>query len=158
MIINRLSKDDTKKAPLRVAINGFGRMGRLALRAAWGFDPANPSSLTTPSNAWGAGTFDIVHINEPEADAALSAHLLAFDSVHGRWPLAVSAQDDAIKIGDKTLSYSQAASPAEIDCNKLGIDIVLECSGKFKKTSALHPYFDAGVKRVVVSAPVKDCL
>lgn len=160
MVLNWLAKDGSKhtasERPLRVAINGFGRMGRLGLRAAWGFDPANPASLAMPSHVWGEGIFDIVHINEPNADAALSAHLLAFDSVHGRWPLAVTAEGEAIRIGEKILSYSQAKSPAEIDCAKLGIDIVLECSGKFKKTAALQPYFDAGVKRVIVSAPVKE--
>ena len=140
----------------RIAINGFGRMGRLALRAAWGFDPATPQSRQTPVGAWGTGTFEFVHVNEPNADADLSAHLLAFDSVHGHWPVPVSAGDEMMQIGDRALSYSQVTSPAGLDLASQGVDIVLECSGKFKTKDALQPYFDAGVKRVIVSAPVKQ--
>ena len=140
----------------RVAINGFGRMGRLALRAAWGFDPAQPSSLHSPAGDWGDGTFEIVHINEPNADPAMSAHLLAFDSVHGRWPVAVSADGDRLRIGDREMRYTEASSPSEFGAHSQDVDVVLECSGKFKSADVLQPYFDAGAKRVIVSAPVKQ--
>lgn len=141
---------------LRVAINGFGRMGRLALRAAWNFDPTRPESLHAPAGAWGDGALEIVHINEPNADADLSAHLLAFDSVHGRWPVAVAVAGDSVRVGNRQLTYSQVSSPAELSALVRDVDIVLKCSGRFKSAEALQPYFDAGVRRVVVSAPVKQ--
>lgn len=141
---------------IKIAINGFGRMGRLALRAAWGFDPANPATLTEPSGAWGSGDIDIVHINEPNGTAEMSAHLLKFDSVFGQWPIAVEADgNDAIRIGGKRLTYSQESKPADIPVDTLGIDLVMESSGKFKSADALVPYYQMGAKKVVVAAPVK---
>ncbi|PIW26473.1 MAG: type I glyceraldehyde-3-phosphate dehydrogenase [Rhodospirillales bacterium CG15_BIG_FIL_POST_REV_8_21_14_020_66_15] len=141
---------------VRIAINGFGRMGRLALRAAWGFDPAKPATLGEPAGAWGAGDIDIVHINEPNGSAEMAAHLMAFDSIHGRWPVAARADGPgAVVLGDRRIGYSGAAKPAEIDWAAMGVDLVLECSGKFKTRDAVTPYYDAGVKKVVVSAPVK---
>src|SRR3546814_907426 len=134
---------------VRIAINGFGRMGRLALRAAWGADPDRPAG------SWGKGDVAVVHINEPNCDAEMSAHLLAFDSVHGRWPVPTAARDGEILIAQERLGYTRAASPAEIDWDALGIDIVLECSGKFKTMEKAAPYFESGVSKVVVSAPVK---
>jgi glyceraldehyde 3-phosphate dehydrogenase len=141
---------------IKVAINGFGRMGRLALRAAWGFDPTAPETLRAPGGAWGRGEFDIVHVNEPNANAAASVHLLAFDSVHGRWPVAAAASGAAMKLGEKTLSYSSAETLDGVDWRALGVDLMIDCSGKFKTEAAVQPYFDAGVHKVVVSAPVKD--
>ena len=123
----------------RVAINGFGRMGRLALRAAWG-----------------RGDFDIVHVNEPAGDAATAAHLLAFDSVHGRWPIPAEVLDRKLRVGGQAVTYSQESTLAEVGWRGLGIDLVLECSGKFKTAAALAPYFAAGVAKVIVAAPVKD--
>ncbi len=140
---------------VRIAINGFGRMGRLALRAAWGFDPARPGTRDTPGGSWGAGDIDIVQINEPHGDAETSAHLLAFDSIHGRWPVAVSAADGEIRIGGKRVAHTQGAAPDAVDWRAAGIDLVLECSGAFRTAASLSPYFAAGVAKVVVSAPVK---
>lgn len=141
---------------VRIAINGFGRMGRLALRAAWGFDPAVPASLSSPAGAWGDGTLDIVHINEPNGRAEMAAHLMAFDSVHGRWPVPTTAcGTEAIAIGERRIGYSTATRPGDTNWRALGIDLVIECSGKFKSRNALAPYYDAGVRKVVVSAPVK---
>ncbi len=141
---------------VRVAINGFGRMGRLALRAAWGFDPSRPASIEGPEGAWGDGDIDIVHINEPNGTAEMAAHLMAFDSIHGRWPIAAwSDSKDTVTFGNRHIRYSSVAKPAETDWASMGIDLVLECSGKFKTRDALKPYYDAGVKKVVVSAPVK---
>src|SRR3546814_16502961 len=116
---------------VRVAINGFGRMGRLALRAAWGADP------DLPAVSWGKGDIAIVHINEPNCEPEMSAHLLAFDSVHGRWPVPTVARDGEIRIARERLGYTRAASPAEIDWGALGIDIVLECSGQPKTPDKL---------------------
>lgn len=124
---------------VRVGINGFGRMGRLALRAAWGW----------------AG-IDIVHVNEPGGDAQSAAHLLQFDSVHGTWGHEVSAGKNELMIAGRRVSYSSNRAIADTDWSALGVDLVVECSGQFKSQQALAPYFAAGVKKVVVSAPVKD--
>ncbi len=124
----------------RIGINGFGRVGRLALRAAWGRDD-----------------IEIVHINELHGDAATAAHLLMFDSVHGRWDQEVASADDSISInGGSPITYSSHANPGEVAWNQAGVDIVLECSGKFRTPELLDPYFNRSVKKVVVAAPVKD--
>jgi glyceraldehyde 3-phosphate dehydrogenase len=141
---------------VRVAINGFGRMGRLGLRAAWGFDPRVPASLDGPLGPWGGGTYDIIHVNEPSGDAATAAHLLSFDSVHGRWPVATGYAAGLIQAGSRSLSYSSNGALADTDWAGLGIDVVIEASGRFKTARDLQPYFDAGVKKVVVACPVKD--
>ena len=131
-------------------------MGRLALRAAWGFDPARSESLHRPCGLWGNGHFEIVHVNEPKGGADTAAHLLAFDSVHGRWPVPVATDADGLRIADKRLSYSAHDKPGEAPWRVHGVDIVLECSGKFRTPETLQPYFDAGVAKVIVAAPVKD--
>ncbi|MEO5362266.1 MAG: ArsJ-associated glyceraldehyde-3-phosphate dehydrogenase [Magnetococcus sp. DMHC-8] len=125
---------------IRVGINGFGRMGRLGLRAAWGRLPE----------------LEFVHVNEILGDAACAAHLLKYDSVHGRWGRDVAADGASIVVDGQRLGYSMARTPAEIDWQALGVDLVLECTGKFKTVAALQPYFDRGVKKVVVSTPVKE--
>lgn len=124
---------------MRVGINGFGRMGRLALRAAW----ASPD-------------LELVAVNEPEGDAATLALLAEFDSVQGRWHERCAAEDGALRLGARTLRLTQHASPGEIPWRELGVELVLECSGAFRKTALLEPHFARGARRVVVSAPVKD--
>mgnify|MGYP002700207804 CR=1 FL=1 len=124
---------------VRVAINGFGRMGRLALRAAWGWDG-----------------LEIVHINECAGDAATAAHLLEFDSIHGRWDRSVECQGDGLLIDGKSIGFTSNTELVQTDWQALGIDLVVECTGQFKSAQALEPYFAAGVKKVVVSAPIKD--
>jgi glyceraldehyde 3-phosphate dehydrogenase len=124
---------------IKVGINGFGRIGRLDLRAAWGW-----------------AEFKFVHINEVKGGIEASAHLLKFDSVHGKWNHAVSVQENQIQIDDKSLSFSSFATPVEVPWDDLGVDIVLECSGKFITLEKLNPYFDRGVKKVIVAAPVKE--
>ena len=124
---------------IRVGINGFGRMGKLGLRAGWDFDE-----------------LDIVHINEIKGDAVCHAHLLEFDSVHGRWRRDISAREDAILVDGKEIGFSMGATPEEVDWGAKGVDLVIECSGKFKTQEALQPYFDQGMKKVVVSAPVPE--
>ncbi len=123
----------------RVAINGFGRMGRLALRAAWGRDDLR-----------------FVHVNELAGDAATAAHLLCFDSVHGRWDREASGDGDLLTVDGRALAYSDAAEPGDVRWDEYGVDVVLECSGRFLTMAALEPYFERGVKKVVVAAPVKD--
>ncbi len=125
---------------VRVAINGFGRIGRLVLRAAWG---------------WPALAF--VHVNEVEGGSVAAAHLLTFDSVHGRWQPNVEAiSDQQFSIDQQPLSFSEYKTPAEMPWDDLGIDLVLECSGKFRTPELLSPYFQRGVKKVIVAAPVKQ--
>jgi glyceraldehyde 3-phosphate dehydrogenase len=136
---------------MRVGINGMGRMGRLALRAAMGAvrradgDPRADNRL------------DVVHLNEIKGGANATAHLLEFDSIHGRWHGSFGVEDDkTIRVDNKTLGFSSAARPGDVSWGDLGCDIVLECTGKFLKPAELEPYFDRGVKRVIVAAPVKD--
>ncbi len=128
---------------VKVGINGFGRIGRLDLRAAWGWLE-----------------LDFVHINEIKGGAAAAAHLLKFDSVHGRWQPEVSAEGEKIVIhdqdGDRTLSFSEYATPGEVPWDNLGVELVLECSGKFVTQDKLNAYFQKGVKKVIVAAPVKE--
>ncbi len=124
---------------IRIGINGFGRMGRLALRATW---------------AWPDVTF--VHINEPKGGPVTAAHLLAFDSVHGRWPNRVEATSNAIVIDGTPVSFSAHSAPGEVPWREHGVDLVLECSGKFRTPALLAPYFEGGVKKVIVAAPVKE--
>lgn len=124
---------------VRVGINGFGRIGRLDLRAAWGWPE-----------------IEFVHINETKGGAVTAAHLLKFDSVHGRWLPEVEAKDNCILVDDKSLSFSEYPSPGEVPWEEYGVDIVLECSGKFRTPENLEPYFKRGVKKVIVAAPVKE--
>lgn len=123
---------------IRIGINGFGRIGRLALRAGW----------KVPD-------IEFVHINDPAIGLEGAAHLLEFDSVHGRWEKSVSTTEEAIGIDEHLLSFSAMRQPANIPWRKMGIDLVLECSGKFRTRDALEPYLEHGVQKVVVSAPVK---
>ena len=141
---------------IRIGINGFGRMGRLVTRAAWGFDPARPESLRQPAGVWGDGAIEIVHINEQKGDAETGAHLLAFDSVHGTWAVPVAEEAQAICIGEKTVSFSAHDAPGAVPWREYGVDLVLECTGKFKTLGALQPYYDCGVKKVIVAAPVQE--
>ncbi|MEM9163797.1 MAG: ArsJ-associated glyceraldehyde-3-phosphate dehydrogenase [Cyanobacteria bacterium P01_F01_bin.4] len=125
---------------VRVAINGFGRIGRLVLRAAWGWPE-----------------LQFVHVNEIKGGTAAAAHLLKFDSVHGRWQPAVEAAgDEKFLIDGQPLSFSDYATPGEVPWDDLEVDIVLECSGKFRTPALLEPYFKRGVNKVIVAAPVKQ--
>ncbi|MCP5141544.1 MAG: ArsJ-associated glyceraldehyde-3-phosphate dehydrogenase [Chromatiales bacterium] len=124
---------------VRIAFNGLGRMGKLGVRAGWGRDG-----------------YEIVHINEIKGDAACHAHLLAFDSVHGRWDVETEADGDSIVIGGQRVGFSAEADPARVDWAGMGIDLVIDCTGKFKTEAALAPYFANGVKKVLVSAPVPE--
>jgi glyceraldehyde 3-phosphate dehydrogenase len=124
---------------VRVGINGFGRIGRLDFRAAWGWSE-----------------FEFVHINEVKGGAETAAHLLKFDSVHGRWTPEVEAGDDRILVDGKPVTFSESAKPGDVPWEDYGVDIVLECSGKFRTPETLDPYFKRGVKKVIVAAPVKQ--
>ena len=100
---------------------------------------------------------DVVHINELKGGAATTAHLLEFDSIHGRWRESFGVEDDrAIYVGNRRIGFSAAPTAMASPWGDLGCDIVLECTGKFLKTEQLDGYFDRGVKRVIVAAPVKE--
>jgi len=122
---------------IKIGINGFGRIGRLALRAAFDWPE-----------------FEFIQINDPAADTATFAHLLHFDSVHGRWQQDVSHTGEYLQIQGKQIKVS--CNKAINDTDWSGCDVVIECSGKMKSTAQLQAYLDQGVKRVVVSAPVKE--
>jgi glyceraldehyde 3-phosphate dehydrogenase len=122
---------------IKVGINGFGRIGRLALRTAWEWPE-----------------MEFVAINDPGADAGTLAHLLNFDSVHGRWSQEASADGTDIVINGQRVRVTHNRAIGETDWS--GCDLVLEASGANRKMSALQAYLDQGVKRVVVTAPVKE--
>ncbi len=136
---------------MRVGINGMGRMGRLALRAAFG------GVSRAEGDPRAGNRLDVVHVNEIKGGAAATAHLLEFDSIHGRWRTSFEVDGErAIVVGGKRIGFSAAASPGEVQWGDLGCDIVLECTGRFLKPDQLQAYFDRGVRRVIVAAPVKD--
>ena len=105
----------------------------------------------------GNNRLDVVHLNEIKGGATAIAHLLEFDSIHGRWYGSFGVENDkTIRIDNKTLGYSAASHPGDVAWGDLGCEIVLECTGKFLKPADLNAYFDRGVKRVIVAAPIKD--
>jgi len=127
---------------IKVGINGFGRIGRLVLRAAWDWND-----------------IEFIHINDHAGDAETLAHLLMFDSVHGRWhhdatAEKVNSEKDAIVIEGQKLTCSHNTTIEASDWSDC--DVVIEASGAMKSRSLLEAYLDQGVKRVVVSAPVKE--
>ncbi len=118
------------------AINGLGRIGKLIVR---------------PLLERGA---KIAFINDAVGDPAMHAHLLEFDSVHGRWPATFSSDETSITIDGTNIPMTQTRKLEDLPLD--GVDIVIDCTGAFKTEAKLAPYFAAGVKKVVVSAPVKD--
>lgn len=122
---------------IKIGINGFGRMGRLSMRAAFDWDD-----------------IEIVQINDPAGDAATLAHLMTFDSVHGRWHHEATHEGSAIVINGKAIPCTQNIATQDTDWS--GCDLVIEASGKIKTKALLQAYLDQGVKRVVVTAPVKE--
>jgi glyceraldehyde 3-phosphate dehydrogenase len=122
---------------IKIGINGFGRIGRLALRASWGWSD-----------------FEFVQINDPAGDAKTLAHLLNFDSVHGRFGSQAEAVEDTIICDGKTIKVTQNKEIGATDWSNC--DVVIEASGVMRKKSLLQAYLDQGVKRVVVTAPVKE--
>ncbi|HCW94939.1 MAG TPA: glyceraldehyde-3-phosphate dehydrogenase [Pseudomonas sp.] len=122
---------------IKVGINGFGRIGRLALRAAWGWPE-----------------LEFVQINDPAGDAATHAHLLNFDSVHGRWQHEAGSDGDCLLIDGQRIRVTANKTIADTDWS--GCDLVIEASGKMKSVAVREGYLAQGVKRVVVSAPVKE--
>ncbi|MEJ6475182.1 ArsJ-associated glyceraldehyde-3-phosphate dehydrogenase [Pseudoalteromonas piscicida] len=122
---------------IKIGINGFGRMGRLTLRAAFGWQEV-----------------EFVQINDPAGDAETLAHLLKYDSVHGTWSHEVSYDDNNVIIDGQAIRVTQNKAISDTDWSDC--DLVIEASGKMKKTALLQAYLDQGVKKVVVTAPVKE--
>lgn len=125
---------------IRVGINGFGRMGRLGLRAGWRMSE-----------------FEMIRVNEIATDAEGSAHLLKFDSVHGIWGLETASENGQMIVDDKSIAYASNASIGETDW--ADCDIVIEATGKHHKMpDSLNTYFEQGVKKVIVAAPTEGAL
>ena len=122
---------------IKIGINGFGRMGRLAMRAAFNWDD-----------------IEIVQINDPAGNAETLAHLLNFDSIHGRWEHQAEFLGDQMIIADRFIPCTRNTAISDTDWSQC--DVVLEASGKMKTSALLQGYLDQGVKRVVVTAPVKE--
>ena len=125
---------------IHIGINGFGRMGRLGLRAGWNMPE-----------------IEVVRLNEIATDARGSAHLLKFDSVHGTWEHETASENGHMIINDKSLAYSSNIAIDETDWSDC--DIVIEATGKHhKKPETLNNYFEQGVKKVIVAAPTEGAL
>ncbi|MGD8583380.1 MAG: ArsJ-associated glyceraldehyde-3-phosphate dehydrogenase [Gammaproteobacteria bacterium] len=125
---------------MTIGINGFGRMGRLGMRAGWDMPE-----------------FDVVRINEIATDATGSAHLLKYDSVHGAWDHDTAARDGNIVIDDRHITHSSNAEIGGTDWSDC--DIVIEATGKHhKKAELLNTYFEQGVQKVIVAAPTEGAL
>ncbi len=122
----------------RVAINGFGRIGRLVFR-----------------HAYKNKAFDFVAINDLTSPETL-AHLLKYDSVHGRFDGQVKAVKNGIKVGTKTLKVLSEKDPAKLPWKKLGVDVVIEATGYFRTREGASKHLDAGAGRVMISAPSGD--
>jgi glyceraldehyde 3-phosphate dehydrogenase len=114
-------------------------MGRLIVRAGWG-----------------SPDIEFIHINDPFMTAATAAHLLEFDSIHGRWQTDIRADNGTLNIDGKLLTLTDKKVPADVPWSAREIDMVLECSGKFRTLDSLQPYLDQGISKVIVSAPVKE--
>lgn len=123
---------------IRVAINGFGRIGRLVFR-----------------HGFQSKTFEFVAVNDL-TDPGTLAHLLKYDSVHGRFPSDVSEAKDGIKVGRKTLKVFAEMDPAALPWKKLGVDVVIESTGKFRKRDDASKHLTAGASKVMISAPSPD--
>lgn len=122
---------------IKMGINGFGRMGRLSMRAIFDWDDV-----------------EIIQINDPAGNAETLAHLMTFDSIHGRWHHEATHDGDNMMINGKAIPCTQKVATSEIDWSQC--DVVIEASGKIKTKALLQAYLEQGVKRVVVTAPVKE--
>ncbi|EWH11504.1 glyceraldehyde-3-phosphate dehydrogenase [Catenovulum agarivorans DS-2] len=122
---------------IKVGINGFGRMGRLTFRAAFDYTD-----------------IEFVQINDPAGNAETLAHLLTYDSVHGKWHKQVEHTESSIVVDGHAIQVTQNKTIEQTDWSSC--DIVIEASGKMNKTELLRKYLDQGVKKVVVTAPVKE--
>ena len=124
----------------RIAINGLGRIGKLVLRAL--VEEGTPG--------------EVVLVNDPAGDPAQHAMLLEFDTVHGRWPASFGHTGESLTVNGREMRFTQGARIQELPLHELGVDLVLDCTGVFKTVAKTRPYFEAGVGKVIVSAPITD--
>lgn len=124
----------------RIAINGLGRMGKLLLRALFENGLAE----------------EVVLLNDAIGDPALHAHLLEFDSVHGRWRARITHDEESVSVNDVRMLVASAKRIEDLPLGNFGIDLVIDCTGVFKTIAKTRAYFEAGVRKVVVSAPIKE--
>lgn len=127
--------------PVRIAINGYGRIGRNILRAL--FESGRNDE------------FEIVAINDL-GDASVSAHLTEYDSVHGRFQWSVKAEDDCLVVGEHRIPMLCMPDPSTLPWSDLGVDIVLECTGRMTERAKAQVHLDQGAGKVLLSAPGKD--
>lgn len=123
---------------IKIGINGFGRIGRVVFRAA----------LNHPD-------VEVVAINDL-TDAATMAHLLKYDSVHGKLDMDITAKEDAIVVSDKSIAITSVKDPASLRWKDFGADIVAECTGLFRDKETASKHLSAGARKVIISAPAKD--
>jgi len=123
---------------IKIGINGFGRIGRLVFRAAM----KNPD-------------IEVVAVNDL-MDAPTMAHLLTYDSVHGKFDMDVTAKEESMRVGGKLVSITSVKEPAKLPWKELGVDIVAECTGLFRDSASASAHLDAGARKVIISAPAKD--
>jgi glyceraldehyde 3-phosphate dehydrogenase len=128
---------------ITIALNGLGRIGKLLLR-------------DLIDSGWPDADARIALINDPVGDAAQHALLLEFDSVHGRWPTPVGLAEGGLVLGGQTLRLTHERTIEALPLAELGVDLVIDCTGVFKSAAKLAPYFAAGVRKVLVSSPIKD--
>ncbi len=124
---------------IRIGINGFGRIGRLVTRAGWHVPEIS-----------------FVHINEPHGGIECAAHLLEFDSIHGHFNQKITHDKHKITVNRSAINFSEYEVPEKIDWASAKVDIVLECSGKFRTVDSINQHFKSKVKKVIVACPVKD--
>ena len=124
----------------KIAINGLGRMGKLLVRAL----------------VDGGHGADIVLLNDVAGGPEAHAHLLEFDTVHGRWRRAIAYDADTVSIDGRPIRLTNGRRLEDLPLAALGVDLVVDCTGVFKTPAKVQPYYDAGVAKVVVSAPIKE--
>lgn len=128
-------------AKVKVGINGFGRIGRNVFRTL---------------NENFSNQLEVVAINDPVSDPNISAHLIKYDSVLGQYKGQVSSTEDSITVDGRVSKFLKERDPAQVGWNKLGVDIVLECSGVFTDGKKAQAHIDGGAKKVIISAPAKN--
>ena len=126
---------------VKVGINGFGRIGRNVFRTL---------------NENFADSIEVIAINDPVSDPNISAHLIKYDSILGRYKGTVEATDDRITADGRQAQFLKQMNPADIGWGNLGVDVVLECSGVFTDGTKAKAHLDAGAKKVLISAPAKN--